>query len=192
MKSPLQVLHLEDDPRDVELVQAMLAEEGIDCEVVPVETRDTFCEALRHSEFDLILADYSLPSFDGLTALAIAKEQCPDVPLILVSGQLGEELAIESLKAGATDYVLKQRMSRLVPAVHRALREAEEHVRRQKAEEELRSALAEVRALKEQLEAENVYLREEIRMAGLHGDIVGQSDAMKSVLVQAEQVAGTD
>lgn len=188
----MRILHLEDDPRDVELVQAMLAQEGIDCEVVHVEARDTFCEALEGGEFDLILADYSLPSFDGLTALAIAKEKRPDVPVILVSGQLGEDLAIESLKAGATDYVLKQRMSRLVPAVRRALLEAEEHVRRQQAEEKLRNALAEVRTLKEQLEAENVYLREEIRMAGLHGDIAGQSDAMKSVLVQAEQVAKTD
>ncbi len=192
MKSPLRVLHLEDDPNDVELVQSMLSAEGIDCEIVHVETREAFCEAIEQGAFDVILADYSLPSFDGLTALAIAKEQCPDVPLILVSGQLGEELAIESLKAGATDYVLKQRMSRLVPAVRRALQEAEEHLQRQRAEEELKNALVEVRNLKEQLEAENVYLREEVRMAGLHGDIIGQSDAMKSVLVQAEQVAVTD
>jgi formate hydrogenlyase transcriptional activator len=192
MKSPLRILHLEDDPNDAELAQAMLAKEGIDCELVRVEARADFVEALEEREFDLILADYSLPSFDGLTALAIAKEQCPDVPFILVSGQVGEELAIDSLKAGATDYVLKQRMSRLVPAVRRALGEAEEHLQRQRAEEELKNALVEVRSLKEQLEAENVYLREEIRMAGLHGDIVGQSDSMKCVLVQAEQVAGTD
>ncbi len=192
MKSPLRILHLEDDPNDAELAQSMLAKEGIDCALVHVEARDEFVTALEQNEFDLILADYSLPSFDGLTALAIAKEKCPEVPFVLVSGQLGEELAIESLKAGATDYVLKQRMSRLVPAVRRALQEAEEHLQRQRAEEELKNALVEVRSLKEQLEAENVYLREEIRMAGLHGDIVGQSEAMKSVLVQAEQVAETD
>jgi formate hydrogenlyase transcriptional activator len=192
MKCPLQILHLEDEPRDVELIQALLDAEGIRCESVCVDNRAAFCEALEHGGLDLILADYSLPSFDGLTALAIARDKCPDVPIILVSGQLGEELAIDSLKAGATDYVLKQRMSRLVPAVRRAFQEAEEHILRRRAEEELRDALAQLQDLKAQLEAENLNLREEIRMAGLHGDIVGHSGAMRSALVQAEQVAETD
>jgi formate hydrogenlyase transcriptional activator len=192
MKSALRILHLEDDPVDIELIQSMLIKEGIDCELHHVVALADFVAALEEDELDLILADYSLPSFDGLTALALAREKRPEVPFILVSGQLGEELAIESLRAGATDYVLKHRMTGLIPAVRRALREAEEHTQRQRAEEELRNALVEVQNLKEQLEAENVYLREEIRMAGLHSDIIGQSEAMKSVLVQAEQVAETD
>ena len=84
--------------------------------------------------FDLILTDYTLPSFDGLSALKIALEKCPDVPFIFVSGTLGEEVAIEALKIGATDYILKQRLSRIVPSVHRALREAKERGERKRAE----------------------------------------------------------
>ncbi|MBF8251531.1 MAG: histidine kinase, partial [Deltaproteobacteria bacterium] len=87
--------------------------------------------------FDLILADYSLPSFDGLSALEIARGKCPDLPFILISGTLGEELAIESLKSGATDYILKDRLSRLVPAVNRALREIDEKAERIRLEEQL-------------------------------------------------------
>jgi DNA-binding NarL/FixJ family response regulator len=85
----------------------------------------------------LILSDYSLPSFNGLSALKIARERCPEVPFIFVSGALGEELAIELLKQGATDYVLKNRLSRLAPAVCRALQEVEERNERRMAEEAL-------------------------------------------------------
>ncbi|MDA2937511.1 PAS domain S-box protein [Acidobacteria bacterium AH-259-A15] len=134
MKSLLRILHLEDDPNDVELVQSMLGAEGIACDVVRVETRADFLAAVKQDGFDLIFADYRLPSFDGMTALAIAREKCPDVPFIVVSGTLGEERAIESLKTGATDYVLKERMSRLVPSVCRALSEAEERSERKRAE----------------------------------------------------------
>src|SRR5262244_4189680 len=91
-----------------------------------VATRAAFLDALRDFNPDLILADYSLPSFDGIAALSIAREQCPAAPFVFVSGALGEELAIETLKQGATDYVLKQRLARLAPAVRRALGEAEE------------------------------------------------------------------
>lgn len=139
-KFALRILHLEDDQHDAELVQAMLEEEGIVCDVVLVETRTDFLAALEQGRSDIILADYSLPSFDGLSALLIAQEQWPDIPFIFVSGAMGEELAIETLKSGATDYVLKQRLSRLVPAVHRALKEAEERAERKRAEEALREA----------------------------------------------------
>ncbi len=138
MKSPAQILYLEDEANDVELAGALLCQAKIDHEIVHVETRDAFCTALEQQAFDLILADYALPSFDGLTALAMAKEQAPEVPFILVTGQLGEEPAIESLKAGATDYVLKQKRARLVPAVRRALCDAEEHRQRLQAEAESR------------------------------------------------------
>src|SRR5215467_9419528 len=134
MPSPLRILHLEDDPRDAELLQARLETEGMLCHVIRAETQTDFCAALEQGGFDLILADYTLPSFDGLSALKITMETCPDVPFIFVSGTLGEEVAIEALKIGATDYVLKERLSRIVPSVHRALREAQERDERKRAE----------------------------------------------------------
>jgi PAS domain S-box-containing protein len=136
----LHILHLEDSPVDAELVTACLMEAGIDAQVVRVETRTEFQAALERERFDLLFADYSLPSFDGISALKIARETCPDVPFIFVSGTLGEELAIETLKGGATDYVLKQRLERLVPAVSRALCEAEQRAERHRAEEALRAS----------------------------------------------------
>jgi len=138
MNSSFRILYLEDDKNDVELVQANLREEGFACDVTHVETQADFVSALDRGEFDLILADYKLPAFDGLSALAIAREKTPGVPFIFLSGVMGEELTIETLKNGATDYVLKQRLSRLGPAIHRALKEAEEHLERRKAEEELK------------------------------------------------------
>src|SRR5271165_953898 len=138
MKSQLRILYLEDDPRDAELVQETLANDGINCHVTRVETEADFIAALERGGFDLILADYTLPSFDGLSALKIARQESPHVPLIFVSGTLGEEVAIEALKVGATDYIFKTRLSRIVPSVQRALREAEERIDLTRAEEALR------------------------------------------------------
>ena len=142
MKSPLRILYLEDDPRDAELVQETLASDGIRCHVTRVETEADFIASLEQGGFDLILADYTLPSFDGLSALKIAQQDWPHVPLIFVSGTLGEEVAIEALKIGATDYVFKTRLSRIVPSVQRALREAEERIDLTRAEEALRRSEA--------------------------------------------------
>jgi DNA-binding NtrC family response regulator len=108
-------------------------------QVTHVETRSDFIAALERSAFDIILADYKLPSFDGLSALAIVLKKDTRVPFVFVSGVTGEDLAIESLKSGATDYVLKQRLSRLIPAVKRALTEAEERNELKKAEKELKN-----------------------------------------------------
>ncbi len=137
MKSSLRILYLEDDRSDLELVRAKLEDEGLTCDITHVETRAGFTAALDRGIFDIILSDYKLPSFDGISALALAREKTPDVPFIFVSGAMGEELAIETLKKGATDYVLKQRLSRLVPAIRRALEEVEEHLERKKAEKAL-------------------------------------------------------
>jgi len=126
MKSRLGILHLEDNLRDAELVEETLATDGIACDVVRVETEADFVASLEQSCFDLIFADYTLPSFDGLSALKIARQDWPHIPFIFVSGTLGEEVAIEALKNGATDYVFKTRLSRIVPSVRRALREADE------------------------------------------------------------------
>src|SRR5262245_49505276 len=134
MKSPLRVLHLEDDARDAELIQAVLEGEGAICEVTRVDTKAEFVAALENGGFDLILADYTLPSFDGISALQMALEKSPDVPFIFVTGTLGEEVAIEALKIGATDYLFKDRLSRIGPCVHRALREARERAEGKRAE----------------------------------------------------------
>ncbi len=140
----LRILLLEDSLLDTELIQANLTDGGINCELVRVETRTDFLRALEEDSFDLILSDYSLPSFDGISALELAQATCPDVPFIFVSATLGEELAIETLKSGATDYVLKQRLERLVPAVKRALRETEERTERKRVQEELRQFASEL------------------------------------------------
>jgi len=127
MKSLLRIIHLEDDQNDADLVRAELEEGGFLCEVSRVETQTDFLAALKNGSFDLILADYRLPSYDGSSALEIVKRKCPDIPFIFVSGTMGEELAIETIKNGATDYVLKHRLPRLVPVVQRALKEVKEH-----------------------------------------------------------------
>src|SRR4029453_3808213 len=131
----LRILLLEGDPDDAALLQGLLEAECYICDLRRVQTRTEFVAALASSKLDLILADYKLPSFDGLSALRLALEARPDLPFIFVSGTLGEEVAIEALKIGATDYVLKTRLSRLVPAVARALREAKDRAEREKAEE---------------------------------------------------------
>ncbi|HXE81551.1 MAG TPA: response regulator [Vicinamibacterales bacterium] len=137
MSKVLRILHLEDDAADRELVARTLAGDGLECDITPVESREQFERALEGAPHDVILADESLPSFDGQAALAMASERCPDVPFIFVSGTLGEETAVERLKAGARDYVLKQRLSRLPSSVRRALAEGRALAERRRAEEEL-------------------------------------------------------
>ena len=137
MHSPLRILHLEDDRHDAEIVKAVLEAGGIVCDVARVESRNEFVAALDQ-DFDLVLADLSLPTFDGLAALQITLERRPELPFIFVSGTLGEEVAIDALKIGATDYILKERLSRIVNSVHRATRECRERAERREAEERLR------------------------------------------------------
>ena len=115
MKTPLRLLLLEDDPVDADLVAATLSEAGLACTAHRVDTRSDFIAALESGAYDLILADYSIPGFDGMTALSLAREQAPDIPFLFVSATIGEELAIDAMHQGATDYVLKQRLGRLVP-----------------------------------------------------------------------------
>lgn len=124
-RKTLRILHVENDKTDVELIRATLEYSAVVCDIQVVETEAGFRGAVDRGGFDLILADYNLPSFDGMAALAIAKELCPGIPFILVSGTVGEETAIDAVKAGATDYVLKQRLARLAPAVRRAMEEVE-------------------------------------------------------------------
>src|ERR1700733_12176882 len=137
MNKRLHILHLEDEPDFAELVRTLLAQDGLDIDVKRVGGRAEFTQALETGTFDLIISDYHLPSFTGLEALAIAKKKHSHIPFILVSGTIGEQAAIESLRAGATDYVLKQTPDRLPSAVRRAVQEAEERAKRREAETEL-------------------------------------------------------
>ncbi len=137
MTKRLRILHLEDQPDYSDLVRDVLAREGIEADVILATNWADFEAALANESFDLILADYLLPSCNGIQALELAQERCPQVPFLMVSGTIGEQAAIESLKVGATDYVLKQTPERLVPAVRRAVQEAKERARRQEIETEL-------------------------------------------------------
>ncbi|MGD9200433.1 MAG: response regulator [Chitinispirillia bacterium] len=138
MEKQINILHLEDDDADAELIQVRLESANIPCRIVPVKSGVQFTKALQEQEFDIILADYRLPGYDGITALHLAKKLCPNTPFVFVSGTLGEDTAIDCLIQGATDYVLKQKLTRLVPSVKRALNEAEERRKRQLAEASIR------------------------------------------------------
>lgn len=138
MKPALRILLLEDNNHDAELIQELLEADHFVCEVIRAQTRDEFVAGLEDRGLDLILADYKLPSFDGLSALQLALDARADLPFIFVSGSLGEEVAIEAVKVGATDYIVKSRLSRLVPSVQRALRETRERAERKKAEKAFR------------------------------------------------------
>jgi len=152
MERTLRILHLEDDPNDMELVRSTLKKGGIDCDVEVVSDRPSFVAAFERGNADLILSDFSLPSFDGLSALKIVRARAADLPFIIVSGTLGEEAAIESLHSGATDYVLKHRLARLGPAVCRAMSEADGRRARREVEEALQNERQFLRALLESLE----------------------------------------
>ncbi len=143
----LRILILEDFPSDAELMELELRGAGLVFTSRRVDKRSAFIKALEEFSPDLILSDYSLPSFDGLSAMKIARSRLPGKPFIFVSGALGEELAIELLRKGATDYVLKNRLSRLGPAVTRALQQVSDHLERRKAEEALRASERRYRAI---------------------------------------------
>ena len=131
----LRVLHLEDSEEDAELIANALAKDWPDCRIDRVDTRRDFLAALRREPFDLILSDYSVPEFGGLAALELARQEQVETPYIFLSGTIGEDRAVEALKLGATDYLIKDRPERLIPAVRRALNEARERRRWRQAQE---------------------------------------------------------
>ncbi len=159
MKKDVHILMLEDDVADAELTEFALRKGGLSFSLDRVETKDEYVKALVDQRPTLILSDYSLPGFNGHDALHLALEKCPETPFIFVTGTMGEEVAIETLKSGATDYVLKTRLSRLTPAVNRALREAQERAQHRRAEEQLRESHRQLRALSVYLQS----IREEER-----------------------------
>jgi diguanylate cyclase (GGDEF)-like protein/PAS domain S-box-containing protein len=150
LKRPLQVLHLDENEKDSELILSSLAEAGMACQITRVETRRDFEAALGRDGLDLILTDSSLAAFDGFTALNIAKERRPEVPVIFVTRWFEEEAAIEAVKQGATNYVYKHRLSRrLACAIKRGLAEADEIKARRMAEESMTETVTRYRALYE-------------------------------------------
>lgn len=142
-------LHLEDNPHDAELVESLILREWPNSRIERVDTRAAFEEVLSREIPDLILSDFSLPSFDGLSALALARKRAPATPFIFLSGTIGEEVAVEALKNGAMDYVLKDRMVRLLPAMQRAIAQASEHAKRRQAENDLQEAQERYRQITE-------------------------------------------
>jgi signal transduction histidine kinase len=169
----ISILMLEDDTADVELTRHALSSGGLNFALTPVASRDAFLAEIDHRAPDLLLLDYSVPGFDGLSALEAARERAPQIPAIFVTGTLGEEVVIEMLKSGATDYVLKTRLSRLVPAVQRAMREAVVRNERKRAEDKLRRSMEQLRALSVYLQ----YVREDerIRISRQVHDELGQA-----------------
>ena len=155
----LHILILEDVATDAELIKDELREAGTVFTSSCVQDKASYLKALDEFSPDIILSDYSLPSFDGLSALKLAVKKCPDVPFIFVSGALGEETAIELLKQGATDYVLKSRLSRLGPAVSRALQEVKERNERKMAVEELKKREQALELKSRSLEEANTALK---------------------------------
>lgn len=151
----ISVLLLEDSPLDAELVIEQLAMSDLKCAVNRVDNREDFVRALEEGAVDVILSDFSLPSYDGFSALAAAQKLAPEVPFLFVSGAIGEELAIDSLRRGATDYVLKHRLDRLAPAVRRALQEADERAARRRAEAERDQLLIREREARYEAESAN-------------------------------------
>jgi two-component system cell cycle sensor histidine kinase/response regulator CckA len=139
-KKPFRVLHLEDSPADFELVRAALQDGGLGANIVHVASGTEFAAAVEHEKFDVILADFLIPGFDGVSALALARKKCPEVPYLIVSGAIGEERAVESFKNGATDYISKDRLERLLPAIQRAVHHATERARRRADELALRES----------------------------------------------------
>lgn len=140
MAEKLKILILEDVEFDAELTEHEMRREGLDFVSRRVETEEGFIHALEEFNPDVVLVDHSLPQFDGVTALDIVKVKSPETPLIFVSGKIGEEFAVEVLKMGAKDYVFKNNLSKLVPAIKRALKERSELLERKKAEKELKTA----------------------------------------------------
>ena len=161
METQLRILLLEDSPNDAELIRLELDRGGVSHISKCVSTRAEFLAALSEFKPDLVLADYKLPNINGAEALSISQAEYPNLPFILVTGALGEELAVETIKRGATDYILKDRLSRLAPAVQRAMNEADQRVKHHRAEQELRQSEERFRQLTDSI-------REVFWMTDLH------------------------
>lgn len=175
----MNVLHLEDDDTDAELFEAVLRKEWPECRITRRWTRGEFETALQLENYDIILSDYTMPNFDGLAALDLARSYCPDTPFLFLSGTIGEERAIEALKHGAIDYVLKGSTARLVSAVRGALLHGQREAAKRRAEDSLKKSREQFRQIAENIDDFIVLLDFEghclyanpafLRLVGRHG-----------------------
>lgn len=133
-KSLVRLLHLEDNPRAAQMIEEQLRSDGLVCEITHVEGQGQFEAAVLRNEFDLVLCDYNIPDYDGFTAMSEAHRVQPGVPVIFISGAMGDDQAPKTRKMGAAGYCLKYQLEELVPTVKRALRAATEPLRRQALE----------------------------------------------------------
>ena len=184
----IRILHLEDNPRDAELILRQLESAGFACDVVRAGNGAEYEAALADGAFDLVLCDFNVPGYDALLALKRARDLRPDLPFVVISGELSEEEAVECLRAGATDYLLKHRLQRLVPAVERALDEAVERQARTAAEAARRESEERFRSVVAAM-AEGVIVQDRrgriivrnaaaSRILGLNGDAPGSRRAV--------------
>lgn len=183
MNALIHILHLEDDPMDVELVQARLEAHDLIYRITRVQTEAEFDAALRAGGLDIILADYQLPKYDGLSALRLANERQIGVPFIFVSGTMGEEAAIEALTQGATDYVLKQNLSRLGPAVQRALQESRDRRNRKRAEEALAQSEIEMRCILDSVDEGFIVIDRDYRILSANKAFCNFSDRQEDQII---------
>lgn len=167
LKQPIElnILSLEDSLRDFEIIREQLLDAGFKFNMIRVEKENEYLSSLRNTKWDIILADFKLPGFNAFTALQLSNEVCPDIPFICVSGSIGEETAIDLIKSGAEDYVLKDRLTRLPVAINRALQDAKEKLARRKAEEELAARMDEL------LRFHNLTVGRELRMVELKKEV---------------------
>lgn len=174
---PLRVLHLEDSELDHELALAHLRRGGLDLRCRRVESREEF-EAALNDPWDLVLSDYNLPGFSGIQALQILRRRRLELPFVLVSGEIGEETAVDAMRNGASDYLLKNNLARLVPAVEHAIEAAETRRARAAADRDLQASRQQLRALAQHLqtsiETERAAIAREI-----HDDVGGSLTALK-------------
>lgn len=183
--SKVRIIHLEDNLLDRELVAAMLENNGIECEWIYAQDRESFRQVLEQEDAELIISDFSLPGYDGGRALELARQMREEVPFIFFSGTLGEEAAVESLRNGATDYILKQRPERLVAAVRRALRDAAARRSRERMAEELRQRDALLRNIMENVE-------DLVSVVDLEGRLILSSPSHRKLFGMAAPATGTD
>ena len=187
---PLRLLHLEDSELDHELARAQLQRAGLDVDCRRVETRAAFEAALDDGPWDLVLSDYNLPGFTGIDALRLLRARGADLPFVLVSGEIGEDTAVDAMRHGASDYLLKHNLARLAPAVEHAIEAAESRRARAAADRDLQASRAQLRALARHLqasiEAERAAIAREI-----HDDVGGSLTALKFDLDWMRRHAGS-